>query len=404
MTNFDQLREKFSNTDDNRLEILNKKIDNLPNLYKKPPEILSASFLVTENCSLNCTYCFEKHNKNKMTNETAIQAVKFLFNNSLKENKKPVHIMLFGGEPTLLPNTLDLILTTAKELSFKHNINFTSSIVTNATIMGKKLYNMYKKHKDILSVQLSIDGIKKAHDMYRVTKNGNGSFDIIEKNIPYYKELYKNNYKQLTVHGCLNKKTLPYLYESFKQFRIKWGIEKIWFLPIMEEEWNEKDVEIYFNENFKIYNWIINQVEKTKSIEEIKNYAPMDRCFMSGYMHKPCGAGEGYVTITANGEIYPCHQIYFNDINKETLIGDIWNGIDNEKRRLFIEYDAFDLDCPSTCTHGLCYRCIAVNWNEYKTILSQIQGNYCKLMKIDQYFQNKLKQDVERITQNGIIK
>jgi uncharacterized protein len=37
---------------------------------------------------------------------------------------------------------------------------------------------------------ISLDGVKEIHDKYRVLPNGKGSFDIIDKNIDLYKEVY----------------------------------------------------------------------------------------------------------------------------------------------------------------------------------------------------------------------
>lgn len=39
--------------------------------------------------------------------------------------------------------------------------------------------------------------------------------------------------------------------------------------------------------------------------------------YNNGFSSKPCGAGDMYVSITANGTIYPCHQFYY--INEKNL-------------------------------------------------------------------------------------
>ena len=173
----------------------------------------SASFLVTEDCNLACKYCFEKHNKNYMTKEIARKGLDFICNNAIKEKQDHFHAMIFGGEPLLNLDVVEEIFKYGIELAEKNNIQFTTSIVTNATIMNDKVKRIIKTYKDKakLSVQLSIDGVKEVQDAYRVTKNGKGSFNIVEKNVPIWKDIFKDNIYALSIHGCCNRDTLKYL-------------------------------------------------------------------------------------------------------------------------------------------------------------------------------------------------
>lgn len=364
----------------------------------------SASFLVTEDCNLRCTYCFEKHKKNRMSIDVARRGIEFLCENAKKNGSKQFSAMIFGGEPLLEPDIIKEIWDRGIVLARENNMEFVSNIVTNATVMNDKVYNLIKdyKNKVNLEIQLSVDGIKEIHDMYRITRDGKGSFELVEKNIPIFKELFNDNLVKLSIHGCINKKSLPYLYENYDFFRHTWGFERVWFIPVMEESWDENDVEIYDKENEKIYDDIISITKKTKDIKVVQNYAPMDRCLRFGQRSiAPCGAGKNFVTITANGEIYPCHQIYFNDPNKETKIGHIWNGINNAKRRIYLDYDYTDLSCPDDCEHTLCYRCIAVNRMVNGSILKTIKGFYCEMSKVDFKYQKQLRKVLKQM---GLIK
>lgn len=356
----------------------------------------AASLILTEDCNLACTYCFEKHSKKKMTIDVAKKALDFLFNNAIVNNiGEEVNVTMFGGEPTLAPKTIKAIFEYGSGLSIKYNVRFAVSVITNATILTNELYSIFNRYKNEcnLNIQLSVDGIKEVQDMARITKDGSGSYEMVLKNIPMYKELFKDNPNRLSIHGCLNRETMPFLYESFLQFREVWGIERIWFLPVCEIPWEDVDIKIYQEQMGKIYDYIIGKVKQSNALNEVHFYAPLNRVLDNNDTRGvPCGAGKNYCTVTTDGEVYPCHQFYFHDkISKETLIGDIWNGIDEDKRRLYTEYEDGDMDCKKTCTHKSCYRCIAVNYEVNGSILSQVQGKYCDLMQVDKFYQEKLR-------------
>ncbi len=351
--------------------------------------ISSASFLIAEDCNLACKYCFElnKRNKTIMSKEVAKKGLEFLCENALKNEDNEFHAMLFGGEPLLAPDIIKYIFDYGLKLSKENDIKFTASIITNATIMNEDIFWLFMEYKDKvnLNCQLSVDGIQKVHDMYRVAKNNKGSFSIIEKNIPKFKKIYKNNPDMLSIHGCVNRNSLPYLFESYKFFRNDWGFNKIWFMPVHEEKWSEDDIKIYEEQLNKIADYILDIVLKENSIDELRNYSPLNQCVKTRtqFPSTPCGAGKTFATITANGEIYPCHHFYFNDYDKETLLGNVFDGVDDNKRKIFLEYSYKDMSCPSNCDWYGCHRCIAVNYIENGSIFSQVRNNYCKMSYIE---------------------
>ncbi|SHN73094.1 radical SAM protein [Desulfitobacterium chlororespirans] len=363
----------------------------------------SASFLVTEDCNLRCTYCFEKHKQNHMTREVARKGLEYLCESAIKNGDDHFHAMLFGGEPLLNPDIVEEILSYGLELGKKYSLIFTASMVTNATILTDDVKRIMKTYQGPaqLSVQLSVDGVKDVHDAYRVTRAGEGSFDVIAKNIPQWQELFADNPRMLNIHGCSNKKTLPRLYENYLFFREEWGFERIWFMPIHSEDWDENDVGIYEEQLGKIADYILERSKREGNIAEVDNYAPIDRCLKpDGFPGAPCGAGKNFVTITASGELYPCHQIYFNDPEKTTKIGDIWAGIDEPRRAIFVNYDNEDMTCakdnPECDAYG-CYRCIAEHWQRKGSIISTIRGPRCKMSQVERKIQLKIREELMQV-------
>lgn len=368
----------------------------------------AASFLISEDCNLACTYCFELKGRRArhMSKEVARKGVKFLCDNALKNGDKEFSVMFFGGEPLLNPKVVEEVFKYGLELAEKYNLNFSTSMVTNATILTEDIKRIIRTYKDRanLFIQLSVDGIREIHNKYRITKGtGIGSFDMVEKNIPEWKKLFADNMNRLSVHGCSNHDTLPCLFENYLFFREEWDIPRIWFMPIHSETWDEKDLEIYEEQLNKITDYILDRCRKEGNYQEVINYAPIDRCLSPDrFPEAPCGAGKNFITITAEGEFYPCHQIYFNDPEKITKIGTLDTGIDELKRSLFLHYDNNDLSCAKLdpeCDAYHCYRCVGENWEQNGSILSTVAcgGIRCKMSKIERSIQLKIKEELNKM-------
>ncbi|KFZ25911.1 MAG: hypothetical protein KQ78_01867 [Candidatus Izimaplasma bacterium HR2] len=155
-----------------------------------------------------------------------------------------------------------------------------------------------------------------------------------------------------------------------------------------------------YEENLRlIADYQLNIVRREGNIDEIRNYAPIDKClsFERNLSNSPCGAGKNFVTITANGEIYPCHHFYFNDPNKETKIGDLDNGLDEAARRIYIDYDGTDLTCEKNCPNNSCYRCIAQNWTDKGSIFSQIKGINCLFSGVEKKIQDYTLKELRKM-------
>ena len=369
-------------------------------MNKNDALLTSASFLVTEDCNLRCKYCFEneKRSRSNMSWETAKKGMDFLCKNAKKSGSKSFNVMLFGGEPMLRPDLIEQIFKYGIELSQVSGVPFLCNMITNGTLLTPRMEELIRQYGDQIgfAVQLSVDGIKEVQNMYRVTADGHGSFDMVEKNIKRFQALFPDQ-QRLNIHGCINKQSLPFLFQNYKFFREDWGFKRTWFIPVQEEEWDDNDIVIYGQQLDLIADYELDVVRRTGVIDEAKLYAPLNRCFERDmYQEKTCGAGGGFVTISANGDIYPCHHIYFNDFEKETKLGDVWTGVDDSRRRIFLEYSGADL-CGDTCDNYQCYRCLAVNWVANGSIIGQVQGMYCKLMSQDRRVQLRIRKEIEEM-------
>jgi len=388
----------------NHREYSNKLLDRKP--------IVAASLLLTEDCNLGCRYCYEiKFHKKQtsMTPETGEKSIDFLVeglrNFDEKEHNNKIGIMLFGGEPTLNVKTMRAVKERADYYKERRNIEFEWNLITNTTIYTEELGQLYQEFMDdykVFTVQMSVDGAEETQNTSRVYKNGSGSYNEVIKTIPKYKELFAKNKreKDLNIHGVLDAGNIGKFYENFLHHRVDLGIESVWFIPAHNGNWEKEHIDVYKEQLGLVTQWILDDVKKTKNLNEVRNYNPLNRVFeeRKGYPSKPCGAGEFYISINHKGEIYPCHQIYFSNREKnDTYSGNIFDGIDVMSMQIFNDYSNEDLTCPTTCTHYNCFRCIAENLSANGSLFSQIHGHYCELMKVDQYYQDYLKEELTKM-------
>ena len=149
----------------------------LTNENKQIQQPEAASILVTEDCNLACTYCFELEGRTKetMTPEVAKRTIDYLIEGAKKNGSGVVNITLFGGEPLMAPDICELLLDYGYERCQEENIRFGAGIITNGTLMNDQIYNFFKKYIKLIgfNTQISVDGTQDLHDFYRVTKNGN---------------------------------------------------------------------------------------------------------------------------------------------------------------------------------------------------------------------------------------
>ncbi len=365
----------------------------------------AASFLVTENCNLACKYCYElgDHKNNKMSYDVIHKGLEYLCNNAKVLNKdNKFHVMIFGGEPFLYPDIVEEICEYGYQLQQKNNIKFTATVITNGTQMNDHILYILTNYKNKigLTCQLSIDGIEEAHNLYRVTKSGEGSFKYIKNNIDKFKLAYTDKPWMLNMHGCINKKTLPFLYDSYVFFREKWEFNSIWFMPIHEEKWDTNDVVLYQKQLNKICDYIIDKCKETQSLDIVSTYTPINKCL---YPYKksmrPCGAGKTFVTVVSNGDIYPCHMFYFNNKPKEHIIGNVYSGIDenNPTRKMFVDITEEDMTCDKSCKNTNCYRCMGSNWLNNGAPTKQIKGIYCKMSNAEKDATDRMKKEIANL-------
>lgn len=148
----------------------------------KPPEIMIAYFILTEDCNFNCSYCYVKgemphsHKTRTMSCETAMAGLSAYarFVDSSETGQKM--IILYGGEPLLNFEVVkEIVLETERYKAEKRlPTNVQILVITNGSLLNAAIAGFFREHH--VQVSVSLDGDQEATDSCRVFADGRGTY------------------------------------------------------------------------------------------------------------------------------------------------------------------------------------------------------------------------------------
>lgn len=366
------------------------------------------TFIVTKDCQLACKYCYlvGKNSKERMPFEVAKKAIDYILNHENEMLEESVVFDFIGGEPFLEIELIDKVCDYIKTEMFRLNHHWFNSFRFSFSTNGinyheKKIQDFINKNRNHLSIGITIDGTQMKHDLNRVYKiSSKGSYQDVVKNIPLWLQQFPNAATKVTI----SSPDIPYISESVIHL-YSLGIHEVNINCVFEDVWKEGDDKAYESELLKLADIIIDN-------DYYKDYVCS---FFSETIGKPldkvkenqnwCGAGR-MLSVDAAGKFYPCTRFaqYSLRDKKECVIGDIENGIDNNKLRPFLSLDRCTQstnECVDCEVAGGCAWCQGENYDAADTYtFFQRATAICKMHKArvraNNYYWNKLYRKLEK--------
>lgn len=334
-------------------------------------KVPTITFVVTENCNLNCTYCYEKHKTcSKMSEQVAKDAVDFIFSDKMSPyfNLDEVGgfiVEFIGGEPWLAPNIVDLVATRFKEKAFESNHLWLQNSMFNMTTNGtlyftKPVQKVLKKHMNKMSMSITIDGDKNLHDACRVFHDGKGSYDVVVDAIKDWNKKTANRHTNTKV--TIAPENVIYLYDAFVHLWEEVGVEFLSSNCVFENVWEPEHAQILYDELIKVADYLIDNdlygTYYTSFFEEQIGQAERN------HDKNACGGNGQMLAIGTDGKLYPCMRFMNFSLayREEKCIGDIYKGINmddpwlNDLKAITIESQSTEecLKCPIATGCNLC--------------------------------------------------
>ena len=188
------------------------------NLSKYDVTHLGLTIAPTLDCNFRCKYCFEKHPKGVMSEDTQAALIKFVENNL--STAKHFSVTWYGGEPLLTKNIIYSLSEKFLELCKNNSAEYDAFIVTNASLMTDEDVENFKKYQ-INGAQITIDGPKDIHDSRRRNITNESTFDYL---IDRVNALLNNDIRAI-VRINIDKNNLSYVDELLEILHSR--IEKI---------------------------------------------------------------------------------------------------------------------------------------------------------------------------------
>lgn len=248
------------------------------------------SLYVTTNCNLRCRYCYvEKSEHKDMPNEYISSVITFIKKMLALNHDDEIVINFFGGEPLLRKTFISMFIEEI-EKAIKQRLKYI--ITTNGTLLTSSNVDFLKQNN--FSISLSLDGLPEVHNEERKFSNGEGSWEVIEKNIAYTLKKLPNTMARMT----FNSKTYHQL-ENGISFLANKGFRMIKAVPdFFDDQWNEQDVK-------KLEKILANI--KNMYIKEMKPKGIILSLFDNEYKHcGDCLGGYKEFSIDVHGNIFPC--------------------------------------------------------------------------------------------------
>lgn len=340
------------------------------------------TFVVTEACNLNCSYCYECHKtNNRMTKEIAKQAVDMLFDEKKingyynLDKTKAVILEFIGGEPLLEIELMDYIVEYFKFKAFEMDspwaTNYMISFTSNGVLfLNDKVQQFLNRNKGKVSASLTIDGNKELHDSCRVFHDGRGSYDIVEKSI---KKLVSDGGRHQT-KITLCPENVKYLNDALKNV---WslGLNGAFTNCVFEEGWKTEDAKTLYDQMKQLSDYLLTDENYTKYLCSL-----FDESIGKKLTDKKnwCGGNGQMLAIGTDGRCFPCIRFMKYSLatpgRKEQPIGDIFNGLDKkESNPWLLELKKVDMEtqsddkCKNCSISTGCSICTAYNYDVFGT-------------------------------------
>jgi uncharacterized protein len=303
-------------------------IDDIP---LAPPPIHALSLAVAQKCNLGCTYCYAQQGEfggaaKDMPLEVAEQAVDLLVNGAQPGAK--LNLAFLGGEPLVNRRVLQAATLRAAKLAARRGVPITFSITTNGTLLTEEDAVFFETHG--FAVTVSLDGPREAHNALRPYKSGGGSFDAIMRKLEPF--LSRQRRMQVSARVTVTPRNLE-LRRALDQF-IDAGFHSVGFSPMLSApngsgEMQSADLEVMLGEMIDCGQ----EFERRSLAGERYPFANMVNAMreIQRGTHRPypCGAGAGYLGVSADGDLAACHRFVGDEAGK---MGSLTNGVDLQRQ------------------------------------------------------------------------
>jgi uncharacterized protein len=316
-------------------EDINPKIREIvKTLQSPPPQIprprtgglgtpLFLGLITTRSCNMNCSYCdfvAPKDSSPFMKLDLAKRAIEAYFTLLIQRGVASAAIHFFGGEPFYAPQVVHFSVEYAKVRAAELGLSVRFEVITNGLFNNKTCEWIVNTFDTVL---LSLDGPADIQDLYRPTRKGRSSFELVRKNAKYLAQ----GGTELILRTCVTHETVTQLPEIAQWFTEEFAPDGVCFESLIKTPATEtaglKPPDPW---EFARYFCRASDTLEAYGIQARLSTVELDTCQVSF-----CPVGKDAMIVDSYGTVSACY-----------LLPEDW-----EKEGLHLNYGAIDLETDS---------------------------------------------------------
>ncbi|MCC5647641.1 radical SAM protein [Nostoc sp. CHAB 5824] len=301
----------------------------------EPPPLRSLSLNVAQSCNLGCKYCYADEGKfgsktQFMPQDIAQQAVDRL----IAEAEPGVDLVVgfMGGEPLLNRQLIHHITRYASQRGkeTRHKVRF--SLTTNGTLVTAEDAALFAEYR--FNVSVSLDGPQLLNDQLRPTVNGRGSYEAVLRGLEVMSVQRPGHLSARMTVTPQSGRLLPIL-----QHVLSLGVDDAGFAPVLvspnaEYAFGAEEFELFLQHMIECGEVCKQNLLQGKRFPFTNFETALNEIHRGSHRPYPCGAGAGYLSVNAQGELYACHRLVGDD---EWAMGSVQQGSDFAARQQLLQ-------------------------------------------------------------------
>lgn len=330
---------------------------------------------MTQQCNLRCTYCCysgnyrdrRPHNAKEISFDTLQKTLEYI-KGHYDSDAEEITVCFYGGEALLAKKKVEWIISELLSI-FKDKVHFSFS--TNGLLLIEEVIDWLVNIQNTF-VNVTIDGNKYMHDEHRRTVSGNGSYDIIIRNLRLFRAKYPEFYEERvrflsTVYSWNDVLKLAEVWNDEPSIAKHYPVHISHIIPNFDDDsrnydtWEVKNN--FYKQAFEEYKRghkgiLYGCFQKLIDIVDNRNYLKLP----SELNIQTCYQGLFSTFINVDGDLYACEK-FCGALN----IGNVRQGIDENKAFSLLQQftERKNHLCSSCWVQRFCRMCMtSLNYTE----------------------------------------
>ncbi len=303
-------------------------------------------------CNLDCAYCFYLDRDTDPYQSVAVHrmsedTLKRLVDSYLFYSYPTTTFAFQGGEPTLAGVKFFERLVELEQRYGRNGQSVSNVMQTNGLVLDDRWCALFKQYQWLVGI--SVDGPEAVHDLYRVSRQGAGSWRKVIAAV----ELMRKHGVEFNVLCVVSQANVDKAAEVYRFFR-SLGIEYVQYIPL--SEFDRDGNALPFTITAEQYGRFLTELfdlwwpdRRKIRIRFFDNIAEV----LAGQEPSTCTLREtcdSYAVVEYNGDVYPCDFFVEASWKLGNIEVDSWPEIARRRKR-------FEFASKKTIAHPDCQVC-----------------------------------------------